>query len=267
MINTQVFLGIKYSDFTLQDIENDIIYNIRNGVKKIVYGYSLTLLPKFKIYPDIYFNSVKFDYFLTDGKGFYYFLRFFGIKLKNDLSLPDFAELLLNIANENNFSVLLLGGEKNSNITATNNLRKKYSNAIILEGIDGYFGPDKETVIIERINRANPDIVLIGISSPKKERIAVEWKNKLNAKIIVPCGGVIDIFAGKTKREPKIIKILGVTWLYRFFQEPFRLFKPILISGISVLFGLIPRTIYEVKIKKNHSYTIPGYYINKFFKN
>ena len=260
MIETNSFFGLKYSLFNLQELKSEIILSIINNRKRVFYGYSLTLLPKFKHYPEIYSYSNKFDYFLADGKGYFYFLRLFGVKLKSDISLPDLVNILLEIANENKFSLLLLGADKKNNLIATENIKTKYPKANVLEGIDGFFSEPEEVFIIEKINLLNPDIVLIGISSPKKERIANEWKEKLNCKIIVPCGGVIDILAGKTKREPFFVKKLGLTWLYRVVQEPIRLFKPLFLGGISVLFFLIPTILFEIKIKKNKNFSIPNFY-------
>jgi len=260
MIETNSFLGLKYSLFNLQELKTEIILTIINNRKKVFYGYSLTLLPKFKHYPEIYSYSNQFDYFLADGKGYFFFLRLFGVKLKSDISLPDLANIILDMANKDKFSVLLIGADKKTNSIATKNIKNNYPKAEVFEGIDGYFSKQEEVTIIEKINIMNPDIILIGISSPKKERIAYEWKEILNCKIIVPCGGVIDVLAGKTKREPFIVKKLGLTWLYRVVQEPIRLFKPLLIGGISVVFFLIPKILFEVVIKKNKEFSIPNFY-------
>jgi len=260
MIETKKFLGLKYSIFNLEELKQNIIFGIKNGITSVYYGYSLTLLSKFKKYPEIYLFSNRFDYFLADGKGYYFFLRLFGIKLESDISLPDLAILLLEIANEKKFSVLLFGADNNTNIAATGKIRRKYPNAKIVDGINGFYNEMEEAAIINKINALSPDIMLVGISSPKKEKISIEWKDRLKVKVIVPCGGVIDVFAENTKREPKIVKKIGLTWIYRFLQEPKRLFKPLFMGGLSVLFWLIPKVIYEIKIKKNTSFSIPEFY-------
>ena len=105
-------------------------------------------------------------------------------------------------------------------------------------GINGFFSPNEELSIIEKINKEKPDILFIGISSPIKERFALKYKNILKTKVIIPCGGYLDVLAGKEKRPAINFKWFPTTWFYRFLQSP-KLFKstvyPVFYFGIKVL--------------------------------
>ncbi len=259
-IITKKFFGLKFSLFDNKQLFSWLNFCVKNDKQQIVFGYSLTILPKFKNIPQLYYLSDEFDIFLADGRGMYLLYKFFGVPLKSDLSLPLFVNKLLEEGNKNKYSILLLGADKETNLLATKIIREKYSNLVVYDGIDGYFSQNEEQKIVDRINFYNPDVLLIGISSPKKEEFAIKWKNKLNSKIIVPCGGVIDILAGKKKYVPIFFKKLGVSWLYRFIQEPKRLFKPVLLNGLSILFFLIPKMIFQIIILKKE-FSIPKYYI------
>jgi UDP-N-acetyl-D-mannosaminuronic acid transferase (WecB/TagA/CpsF family) len=94
--------------------------------------------------------------------------------------------------------------------------------------------------IIDQINMCQPDILLIGISYPIKERFAVKYKHALNTKLIVPCGGAFDVFAGKTKKYKEVSRYIPTSWLVRFIQEPARLFKPIILTMLYSLLWVYP---------------------------
>jgi len=259
-IKTGKVFGLKISFFTQASLEKAIVNYIRNNEQKVFYGYSLVLLPTFRSCPEIFRYSDTFDIFVADGKGLYWIYKLAGASLHCDISLPDLADIVLKLANDNKFSVMLLGADKKTNFKATQNIKAQYPNAVIFDGINGYFKEEDEGDVVKKINKLKPDVLLIGISSPKKEKFVYDWKKKLGSTIIIPCGGVIDILAGKTFREPSIIKKTGLTWIYRFLQEPVRLFRPVLINGLSILFFLIPVILFNIFIKKNKAFSIPGYY-------
>jgi N-acetylglucosaminyldiphosphoundecaprenol N-acetyl-beta-D-mannosaminyltransferase len=262
-IVTHKYLGLNFSIFRDKDLFEEIDSKIKKNEKTIIFGYSLSILPKFKTLPEMFKYSNRFDIFLTDGRGIYLLLKLLGYNLGSDLSIPRFVFSLLTFANEKNYSVLLLGATKKLNSNAVGYIKAKYPGIPKCDGIDGYFNENDESKIIEQINLIKPDILLIGISSPKKERIADKWKDKLDTSIIVPCGGVLDVLAGDKKVTPKPIKKIGLAWLYRFLQEPVRLFKPVLLNVLNIIFILIPIILYKTKIQKDKNFSIPEFYISK----
>lgn len=263
-IVTQKYLGLKFSIFKNEQLFYEIESSIKHKCKKIIFGYSLSILPKFKQFPEMYEYSDHFDIFLSDGRGIYLLFKILGFSLDSDLPIPRFVFELLNLANNKGYSVLLLGATKELNNKAVDQIKKNYPGIPKCFGLDGYFTENDENKIIEQINSIKPDILLIGISSPKKERIAYLWKEKLNTSIIVPCGGVLDILAGDKTITPRLIKKMGLAWLYRFFQEPIRLFKPVVINVLNIFFILIPVILFKTKILKDKNFSIPRFYISKY---
>jgi len=250
--------GLNVSVFTYEDLVDIFNQSIKKEKQITCYGHSLTAIPRFRVYPQIFRISQKFDIMVPDGKGFYILCRLFGIPLKSDMALYEISDMLLKLANVEGYSVLLLGSDVESNKTATANIKEKYSKAKILEGHHGYFSEQEETSIVNYINSMNPNILLIGMSSPKKEEFFSRNICKINAKVVVLIGGVIDIYAGKTKSIPKFVKVLSLTWIYRFLQEPKRL-MPLFTGGISILFKMVPQMIWSRYFKKNDNFSISRY--------
>jgi N-acetylglucosaminyldiphosphoundecaprenol N-acetyl-beta-D-mannosaminyltransferase len=254
------FFGLKISVFENNELKNFIDKSIISNNKRILYGYSLGSFPYFKKHPEIAVYSNQFDVSVADGRGLYLFARALGYPLKSDLSIPLMSEMVLELAQEKRYSVLLLGAKEEINKKATENLRLKFPGARILDGKNGYFSEEDERSIVDFINAQKPDILLVGISSPIKERFAFRWGNELCSKIIIPCGGLIDVFSGKTKPMPVIVKKLCLGAIYRFVQEPRRLFRDSIVYTSSVIFRLIPALIFNVYVLGKKNFSIPKFY-------
>jgi len=252
------FYGLTFTNISKKELIDFSTEIVQSGQKKIFHGYSLMFLPKLKSNPNLLNYLQNIDHFLIDGRGIYLLLKFFGENVKEHISLPDFAEILLELSNQNSFRVLLFGASEEINKKAKENVSKNYNN-IELFGINGYFSEEDEEHIVDKINDIKADIILIGISTPKKEKFTFDWANRINSKIIVHCGGVIDILAGKTRREPRIIKFLALTWLYRLVLEPKRLFKIMIPNFFIIMFGLVPRIILN-KLVRRKDFSIPNYF-------
>ena len=55
---------------------------------------------------------------------------------------------------------------------------------------------EEDAAIIEMINAARPDIVWVGLSTPKQERWMAEHRNRLEAPVLVGVGAALDFHAG-----------------------------------------------------------------------
>ena len=214
-INNVDFFGLKLSVFEETELIQTIDTAIKDDEKLICYGYNFGMFPYFGKYPEIPRYSNQFDILVADGRGYYLFAKLLGFPVKSDLSIPFMVERVLNLAQKNAYSLLLLGAKEEINKKAAEQLRIKYPKIKVFDGHHGYFKEENEQQIVDLINLKKPDILLIGISSPMKERFASNWKDKLDCNIIIPCGGVIDILAGFKKHTPKLIKKMGFAWFYR----------------------------------------------------
>jgi N-acetylglucosaminyldiphosphoundecaprenol N-acetyl-beta-D-mannosaminyltransferase len=109
----------------------------------------------------------------------------------------------------------------------------------------GYFTPQEEPALVAAIAGAQPDILLVGISSPKKERFLARWGDQLGVPVCHGVGGSFDVLAGKVRRAPLAWQRLGLEWLYRVKQEPRRLWRRYLVTNAlfcaMVLFAFVRR--------------------------
>ena len=85
--------------------------------------------------------------------------------------------------------------------------------------------------VVQRINEVEPDIVWVGLSTPKQERWMAEHVGKLNAPLLIGVGAAFDFHAGLKKQAPKWMQRNGLEWLYRLLSEPRRLGRRYLINN------------------------------------
>ncbi len=78
---------------------------------------------------------------------------------------------------------------------------------------------------LTEIARLSPDILWIGISSPKQDYLMYHYKEFFNNTLLIGIGAVFDYHSGIVKKSPEWVKKIGLRWLYRFFKEPFRIYK------------------------------------------
>jgi N-acetylglucosaminyldiphosphoundecaprenol N-acetyl-beta-D-mannosaminyltransferase len=80
----------------------------------------------------------------------------------------------------------------------------------------------EDQALIDNINSSGAGIVWVSLGCPKQEKWMIRHKNKIQA-VMVGVGGVFPVYAGIKKRAPRVVRDLGLEWLYRWMQEPRRL--------------------------------------------
>lgn len=119
-------------------------------------------------------------------------------------------------------------------------LRVRYGISVV-----GTYSPPFRTVtseedeqIMDRIHAANPDILWVGLSTPKQERWMHEHRHRLCVPVLVGVGAAFDLHSGRTKQAPVWMREHGLEWSFRLFQEPRRLWRRYLINGSLFLVGV-----------------------------
>lgn len=90
---------------------------------------------------------------------------------------------------------------------------------------------EEDHQIVELIERARPDIVWVGLSTPKQERWMFEHRGRLNVPVLVGVGAAFDFHTGRRSQAPIWMREHGLEWLFRLVREPRRLWRRYLIYG------------------------------------
>ena len=84
---------------------------------------------------------------------------------------------------------------------------------------------DEMKKLQEQISQAKPDILWVGLSTPKQEKFMAEFLPKLDVTLMVGVGAAFDFHSGRTKQAPRWMQRSGLEWFYRLCSEPRRLGK------------------------------------------
>jgi len=221
LINNIDLFGIKLKNISYTEILNSIQQSIQNRKQlKICYAnvnsinYSILNNNVKNLYPN-------FDIVHTDGFGVFLGTKILYGKrgLSYRLSGSDLYEKLINIRKINNYKIIFFGDRTET----LNQIMIKHPQLNVVGTQNGF--EDDSTSVISYINQNDPDILIVGLGTPKQEEWIVQNKQELKMSVIISVGDGIKVFSGTKKRGPKFLQIIGLEWLVRLFFEPKRLWK------------------------------------------
>ena len=214
-------LGVKFDDISSKDAASAVMGLINDGKK----GYVVTPNPEIvmECRKDEKLKDVvnEASFVLPDGIGVLYGAKILGRPMKNRAPGIDFAQHMFSLLAKEGKSVFLLGAKQGVAEKAAENIEKDNPGIVIAGTNDGYF-KDAEPVI-EKINEAKPDFLVVCLGFPKQEFFMAENMDRLDVKYMAGLGGSMDVFAGIVARAPEKWRKLGLEWLYRLTREPSRI--------------------------------------------
>jgi N-acetylglucosaminyldiphosphoundecaprenol N-acetyl-beta-D-mannosaminyltransferase len=176
-----------------------------------------------------------------DGEGVRYGARILGGHLPARIALTFFFWDLCAEAVKNGYSLYLLGSRDHILQEAVASIRARYPGIRIAGTHHGYFpkdGPGSQEVVAA-INAARPDLLFVGFGMPLQEEWIRRHRAGLNVGVVFPCGSMIDYASGLKSIAPLWMRLNGLEWLYRLFQEPGRLWKRYLFGNPLYLLRII----------------------------
>jgi len=253
--NKRLLLGMPVHDISRYQLFHYIEAAIQTNNKLIIFGIATGTFGELNWHPEFIRFFDEMDIVLPEGGGIPILGKIFNVHITEHLAIVDISNELIKIAAEKNYKIMLFGAKQHVNELANEKIKQRYPMINLAKGINGYYEKNDEINIVNRINNEMPDILFIGIKSPIKEEFALKYKNKLNVKIIIPCGGYFDVLAGLVKRPKYSFKYFPTTWLFRFFSEPRRLYKQTLLPIFKFVFYIFPVLFlkHNLGIEKNPS--------------
>ncbi len=167
------------------------------------------------------------DLVVADGAGLVWATRLLGIPLPERVPGIALAEELLRMGNDCACRVFLLGGKEGVCLRAKERLLQRFPGLRIVGVQHGFFSDEEE--VISAIDRARPDLLLVGMGVPRQELFMMRVRDRLNVPLMIGIGGALDIFSGDRVRAPRIWQKMGLEWLFRLLQEPRRMRDVLLI--------------------------------------
>ena len=176
----------------------------------------------------------------ADGMPVVWASRLLGTPLKERVAGVDLFEALMRRAADKGWRVFLLGAREDVVRAVRDTYLRKYPPLLIAGWRNGYWdGEQEEAEVVEQIRASRADLLFVAISSPKKEIFLGRHQAAMQIPFAMGVGGTFDVAIGRVRRAPRWMQKSGLEWLFRFMQEPRRLFRRYFIDDMAFIWLLI----------------------------
>jgi|APIni6443716594_1056825.scaffolds.fasta_scaffold79003_2 N-acetylglucosaminyldiphosphoundecaprenol N-acetyl-beta-D-mannosaminyltransferase len=170
---------------------------------------------------------------LPDGAPLLWASRLLKCPLKERVTGIDLFFSLCSLAAARGYRAYFLGARPDVLRRAMGRLSHQFDTLRIAGSHHGYFKSDDSPIGL--INTARPDILFVGMGSPKQELWIHGNISKIDTRVALCVGGSFDILAGDKKRAPYLLQKVGMEWAWRMILEPRRLWRRYLIDDMKFL--------------------------------
>jgi N-acetylglucosaminyldiphosphoundecaprenol N-acetyl-beta-D-mannosaminyltransferase len=176
--------------------------------------------------PTLHFRLSHFSLVTPDGQPVRWALRLLhGVALPDRVYGPELALQVCQAAAERDLPIYLYGStdEVLSRLVVT--LQSRFPTLRIAGYEPSKFRrttSEEKAAIIQRIQRSEARITLVGLGCPRQEVFAYEYHRNL-AMPVLAVGAAFDYHSGLLREPPVWMQGVGLQWLYRLLQEPRRL--------------------------------------------
>jgi N-acetylglucosaminyldiphosphoundecaprenol N-acetyl-beta-D-mannosaminyltransferase len=237
------FMGAKIDALTMQETLTRIaeIIDRREKVQHVVVNVAklMTMRHDRKL-RNIVNNS---DLINADGAGIVLGARMLGINIPERVAGIDLMQKLVELSSQQDYRIFFLGAEEDVARDVVTYYKRLYPNLQICGYRNGYFKPEEEQAVAEHIRDMSPDILFVGMSSPKKEKFIDKYRDLMNVPFVMGVGGSMDVVAGKVKRAPEWMQHSGMEWFFRLTQEPGRMWKRYLVTNVQFGWALAEQAL------------------------
>ncbi|MFO1489277.1 MAG: WecB/TagA/CpsF family glycosyltransferase [Verrucomicrobiota bacterium] len=151
-----------------------------------------------------------------------------GHKDMNRVYGPDLMHLVCDWSQRSGATHFLYGGGDGVAELLKRKLEEKFPGAKIVGTYTPPFRPltpAEEAALIGNVATLKPDIIWVGLSTPKQERFMSQYGPRLDATLMFGVGAAFDFHAGKVRQAPRWMQRSGLEWFFRLCCEPKRLWK------------------------------------------
>ena len=250
MISKKIdILGVDVHPCTVQELHQEIKTLIDNNAHALILNVNVHCINLAYEQPWLrdFLNTAHVNF--CDGAGVILGAQILGEKIPERITYAEWIWKIAEFSKANQFSFFFLGAKPGVAERAAARLQQRYPNLQIVGIQHGYFdktpNSPENTAVIQKINAAKPNILLLGFGMPLQERWLMENWEKIDANIALTGGAVFDYVSGELRRAPKWVTDSGFEWLGRLFIEPRRLWRRYLFGNPTFMWRIVRYRIAE----------------------
>lgn len=182
------------------------------------------------------------DVCVADGMPLVWAARLQGDELPERVAGSSMVSLIAERAAAENRSLYLLGGAPGAAAKAAAILTTRYAGLRIVGTSSPMLSSPPTSAELEPIRaelaQRKPDLLLVGLGSPKQEQVIQALRPHLPAAWMIGVGISFSFIAGDVRRAPPWMQKTGLEWIHRMAQEPKRLAHRYLVDDLPFAFSL-----------------------------
>jgi N-acetylglucosaminyldiphosphoundecaprenol N-acetyl-beta-D-mannosaminyltransferase len=173
------------------------------------------------------------DLVYCDGYGVRLAAKALDVPIPHRMTGADWVWGLAALCESERRSIYLLGSEPGAAAEAGERLKRWYPRLHLVGAHHGYFEPGSahDERVVEDINARRPDIVLVGMGSPKQELWVEHNAARLDVDVLWTVGALFDYVSGRVPRAPAWLADNGLEWIFRLAIEPQRMWRRYLLGN------------------------------------
>lgn len=165
----------------------------------------------------------------ADGVSIVWAGRALGVPFPERVTGIDLMAHLLEAAEDRGWPVYFLGARAHVLDAFTRVVCQRYPRIEVAGTHDGYFSDD--AVIAEEINASGAKLLFVAMPSPRKEYFIGQQLHRMGPIFAMGVGGSFDVWSGMCRRAPRWMQDLGLEWLWRFLQDPRKMWRRVLLGN------------------------------------
>ncbi|MEL6575392.1 MAG: WecB/TagA/CpsF family glycosyltransferase [Pseudomonadota bacterium] len=171
------------------------------------------------------------DLLLPDGSGLQLAAKMTGRRFRKNLNGTDLFLPLCQGAAARGLSIYFLGARPGVAEAAAAKAAARTPGLRVAGTADGYFSPEEEDGVIDRINASGADILLVALGVPRQDVWIAKHRARLAPALAMGVGAQFDFWSGQVSRAPLAFRRAGCEWIWRLMLEPRRLFTRYVIGN------------------------------------
>lgn len=241
-------LGMPFACTTAKELLDHLFREKRAGRGGWLLTANLDFLRRYVKDPDVRALYDRADIVVADGMPIVWAAKVQGTPLPERIAGATLIFDLAKRAAEEGRSIYLLGGEEGAGAGAAQELMRLFPGLHVAgwnSPIISMIPTDIETSrVVDELRAKKPDILLVGLGSPKQERLIDAMRAQFPSTWMLGVGVSFSFVCGKVTRAPAWVQRVGLEWLHRLAQEPRRLARRYLLEDLPFAGELFVRVLW-----------------------
>ncbi len=176
---------------------------------------------------------------LADGIGLKIAGKLLGREIKQNVNGTDMFPALCEALAASGHGLFLLGAKPGVADAVAAWVREHHPGVAISGTQHGYFTPEEEPAVLRRIADSGAALLLVAFGAPRQDKWIARHLDAAGVRVAIGVGGLFDFYSGNIPRAPQWLREMGFEWLYRFWQEPRRMWRRYFVGNAVFLYRVM----------------------------